>query len=67
MQRARAEEGRAKRGRLRIFLGMAPGVGTIEPVGVATQLLPPDALESEAEAELEADPESVPAEGDDAA
>ncbi len=27
MQRARAEEGRAKRGRLRIFLGMAPGVG----------------------------------------
>ena len=39
----------------------------IEPVGVATQLLPPDALESEAESELEADPESAPAEGDDAA
>ena len=32
-----------------------------------TVMLPPDALESDAEAELEADPESAPAEGDDAA
>ena len=45
----------------------------VEPVGVATQVLPPDALESAADSEadeesdLEADPESAPAEGDDAA
>ena len=45
----------------------------VEPVGVATQVLPPDALEpatdagSDEEADLEADPESAPAEGDDAA
>ena len=45
----------------------------VEPVGVATQVLPPDALEAAADSEadeesdLEADPESAPAEGDDAA